>query len=629
MQKLSLNLRWRLSVIIVVLISLIGIYSQGSEVFSERYIPDISTFMKIGHSGDPAISRSTGEFFFTSSITGVTQIYRLTPEGWPYQLTMFDDGINWYTLSHDGRMAIVGAAEGGTEDFQMYLMDTRTGRITKLTDNPNVRYGSVFWKKNGSGFYFRANLDNPKDFFIYYYDLTSAQKTRVFDLEGSNVISNLSYDERYLIIYHFYSNVSSDIYMLDLETGQSHMITSGKENVLYADGYLMTDNKNLYLLCNDNEDGVLKRAVLDIASGRIEFLEPTSKWRVDELRFSPDRRYMAWIVNENGYAVLKLWDMKLKRPIASPPLHGVVDAPYMTDNCQIAFRYTGSTIAPDVYVWDWKKPELRKITHATYAGIDPSLFVEPELITYESHDGLEIPAFLFLPPEYDGNPIPFIIHAHGGPESQFRPYFQRHFQYLLLNGYGILAPNVRGSKGYGKEYINLDNYKNRMSAVADYKAAAEYLIQNSLSRNGMIGIKGTSYGGYVVLACITEYPDLFSAAVDQVGIANFVTFLNNTRDYRREIREAEYGPLSDEEFLNSISPIHKADRIKTPLLIIHGENDPRVPVGEARQMIDAITAGGGTVDSLIFPDEGHGVAKLENRLQLYRKMVEFFDKYLR
>ena len=200
---------------------------------------------------------------------------------------------------------------------------------------------------------------------------------------------------------------------------------------------------------------------------------------------------------------------------------------------------------------------------------------------------------------------------------------------MMLNGYGVLAPNPRGSSGYGIDYMNLDNYKNRKNSLKDYKAAVDWLIEKGYTKKGMIGIRGGSYGGYVVLGMITEYPKLFSAAVDVVGIANFKTFLENTADYRRHLRETEYGPLSDPKFLKDVSPIHKSHLIKTPLLVIHGENDPRVPVGEARQILDAVISGGGVADSLIFPDEGHGASKRVNVIAEYRKQVEFFDKHLK
>ena len=200
---------------------------------------------------------------------------------------------------------------------------------------------------------------------------------------------------------------------------------------------------------------------------------------------------------------------------------------------------------------------------------------------------------------------------------------------MMLNGYGILAVNPRGSSGYGLEFLNMDNYKNRLHSLYDYKASVDYLIDNGYTQQGMIGIRGGSYGGYVVLGMITEYPELFSAAVDVVGIANFKTFLENTADYRRALRESEYGPLDDPEFLDSISPIYKADLIRTPLMVVHGENDPRVPVDEARQILQAVANNGIPVDSLIFPDEGHGASKRVNVIEEYRKQVEFFDRFLK
>ena len=258
------------------------------------------------------------------------------------------------------------------------------------------------------------------------------------------------------------------------------------------------------------------------------------------------------------------------------------------------------------------------------------LFREPALVRIKSFDGLEIPCFLYLPPTYEeGKPVPFIVDAHGGPESQFTPGFIRNFQYLMLNGYGILAPNPRGSSGYGRDYLALDNYKKRKDSLKDYKACTEWLIERGYTKQGMIAIRGGSYGGYVALGMITEYPDLYSAAVDNVGIANFQTFLQNTAAYRRAIREAEYGPLTDPDFLHEISPIHKANLIKTPLFVVHGANDPRVPVGEARQILEAVAANGVAVDSLIFADEGHGSAKKENIIEEYRRQVEFFNTHLK
>jgi len=597
---------------------------------SEPYIPDISTFLEIGSSGSPGFSNSLGQFFFTSSkMSGANQLYRINDEGWPYQLTFFDDGIDGYNLSHDGSQAIIRASRGGSEQSQLYLLDAKTGRIDQLTDNPEVQYGSITWDNKNEGYYYRSNIENGRDFKLYYHNLGDGSDKIVFDMEGANYIAELSYDGRHMIIYHLFSNANDDLYMLDLESGKYDLLTPHEGDVFYDYPTLMPDNKTLYLTCNDNKLGIHKRARLDTQTKKIEYLDPESDWIVEDMGFSYDRRYMYWLVNEDGYSSGYLWDMKNNRPLDSPPVKGLLGSPKMLDDGRLMFDFTSPSRPQDIWLWDWRVPELKKLTHAVYAGIDRNIFVEPTLIKYKSFDGLEIPAFLYLPPDYDGQPIPFIFHIHGGPESQFRPTFLRHFQYLALNGYGILAPNIRGSSGYGKEYQSLDDYKNRMNSIKDIKAAAEYLMKEGYTQKGMIGIKGGSYGGYAVLASITEYPDLFSAAVDDVGIANFVSFLNNTKAYRRHLREAEYGPLTDEEFLKSVSPIHKADQIKTPLLVIHGENDPRVPVDEARQIIKAIQNNGGVVDSMFFADEGHGIGKRKNIMPLYRYMVKFFDQYLK
>jgi dipeptidyl aminopeptidase/acylaminoacyl peptidase len=601
----------------------------AQDSLSTNYIPDIATFLKIGSCGSPDFSRETGEIYFRSGMSGVNQLYRLTPEGWPYQLTLFDDGIDWYALSHKGDKAIIGASKGGSEQSQLYLMDAKTGRIEKITSNPDVQYGSIAWLKSGEGFFYRSNAETKKDFKIYFRNLRTGEDKKIFDMENSNWIFDLSLDDNYLIISHYSSNIDNDLYLLDLAANQSELLTPHQGDVLFSGATLLPDNKTVYVISNGNDEGIPKLAILDVSSKEIRFLDPESKWTVDAAAFSYDRRYMATVINQEGYSKLSYHDLETGSDLPVPSLEGIITSPAVMDDGRLLFTFTSSTQPPDVWIWNHAAKELKRLTYSILAGIDPALFVSPKLIKYKSFDGLEIPAFLFLPPSYNGKPVPFIIHAHGGPESQFQPYFQRNFQYLLLNGYGIIAPNIRGSSGYGKEYLNLDNYKNRLNSIKDIKAACDYLVENNYSRIGMIGIKGTSYGGYVVLATITEYPDLISAAVDEVGIANFVTFLRGTKDYRRYLRESEYGPLTDSAFLASISPIHKASLIKTPLLVVHGENDPRVPIGEARQIIKAIQNNGGIVDSLIFPDEGHGVSKQVNTIKLYKKIVDFFDRYLK
>jgi dipeptidyl aminopeptidase/acylaminoacyl peptidase len=328
--------------------------------------------------------------------------------------------------------------------------------------------------------------------------------------------------------------------------------------------------------------------------------------------------------NEEGYSNLYLIDGWLNHELPTPETKGIISSYSFTDDMELLFCYEFPKRPSQVYRFNWMNSQLRQLTWSCFQGINPHNFIQPELIRYKSFDGLEVPAFLFLPPNYKpGKTIPMICHFHGGPESQYRPTFSKVFQYFLELGIGICAPNIRGSSGYGSHYMALDDYKKRMDSVKDGIELAEHLIKKGYTTKEQLAVMGGSYGGFMVLALIAEAPELFAAAIDVVGVANLVTFLKNTSPYRRKLREAEYGPLSDEEFLKSISPIHKMHRVRTPLLVIHGATDPRVPLNEAEQVVETLKSNNQVVDYLFFDDEGHGIRKLSNQLTYYRKAVEF------
>ncbi|MCK4607428.1 MAG: S9 family peptidase [candidate division Zixibacteria bacterium] len=609
----------------------------ASMLHTGEYIPDIATFLQIGGNSLAGYTWDGKDVFIRSSMSGASQIYRITDEGWPYQLTTFEDGIDFFTLSYGGDLAIVGASVGGSEQSQLYLMDTQTGRTMQITHFEDIQFGVLSWSRDDRWIFYRSNQENGRDFFIYRMDIATGETEKIFGdstgVNGYNALLDLSKDGSRLIIGNFTSNANNDLYLLDLDTRQYTRLTEDDTDVRYDSPTLMPDNETIWLTCNDNEDGIQRLATMKVGSPEIKYVDDgwiDPRWEIERLGFSRDYKRMVVTINEEGYLRLKMREVANGKEIPGPPLDGILGGGAFDKHGACLVSFTGPTRAPDIWKWNPNTGELKQLTFSIYAGIDRSIFNDPQLIKYTSFDGLEIPAFLYLPPGYEkGKPIPFIVHAHSGPEGQFQPYFIRNVQYLMLNGYGILAPNPRGSSGYGRNYMSLDNYKNRKNSLKDYKAGVEYLIENGYTEKGMIGIRGGSYGGYVVTGMITEYPDLFSAAVDEVGIVNFKTFLENTKAYRRALREAEYGPLSDPEFLREISPIHKVDQIETPLLVIHGENDPKVPVSEARQIIKAIQSHGGIVDSLIFPDEGHGTRKRVNIIARYRKQVEFFDTHLK
>lgn len=592
-------------------------------------VPDIETFMQIGYASSPQIADDGSRVFFSSSMPGVSQVFEILPSGWPYQMTVFEDGIDFYAASYSGAMVVVGASVGGSEQADMYLLECASGVQVTLKATEGVRHGSPLWSPDERHVYFSSNEANGRDFFVYRIDVGEGSVEKVWEKSGWNSTDDISADGTRILTGRWVSNTNSDLYLVDVEMGEETLLTEHEGDYIFAYAHLVPDGGSLYCVTNMNDDGIRRVARLDIGTGDLKFVTPDTPWETSEMALSEDGRFLVWVENMDGYGVMHAMNLETGEEIGPDLTGGIVSNVHVASSGSIVFVFSGPSKAPDVWRYDLGSGALTQLTHSTYAGIDPGLFVDPELVRYESFDGLEIPAFLYVPPGWNGEAIPFVIHAHGGPESQFRPSFNRHFQYLALNGFGVLAPNVRGSSGYGREYIALDDYKKRQDSVRDYYEAARWLVDRGYSEFGRIGIKGASYGGYVALAALVEYPDAFSAGIDHIGIANFVTFLENTAEYRRAIREAEYGPLSDREFLTEVSPLTHAENIRAPLLIVHGENDPRVPVGEARQIAEAIRSRGGEVETLIFPDEGHGVAKLGNRLTYYRKMVEFLKKHLK
>ncbi len=595
-------------------------------------LPDIATFMKIGSATPAGVSWDGDNVFIRTSMSGAPQIHHLR-NGWPYQLTTFEDGVDFFSLSWGGNLAIVGASIGGSEQSQLFLMETATGKLVQLTDDPSVRHLAVAWDLDDESFFYSSNKENGRDFFVYRMDIVTGEVFKEFEGNGSwQGVADISADGSRLLISQWTSNTNNNLYLVDLLTGDWRQINSDTADVVYGSPHLLPDRRTILLTCNDNPEGIPQFARLSIETGELTWVgdgwvEPTQT--VESFVLSRDNQWLAAQINVDGWLELRIRELESGATAAAPDLQGLQNNFWFDTKGRIVFGHSDPTRAPDVWRWDPSSESLEQLTFATYNGIDRSVFSMPQLVSFESFDGLEIPAFLYLPPNYqEGTPIPFVVHAHGGPESQFQPGFIRNFQYLILNGFGVLAVNPRGSDGYGRTFLALDNYKLRKNSLKDYKASVDWLIANSYTSPGQIAVRGGSYGGYVTMGMITEYPDLFAAAINIVGIVNFQTFLENTADYRRHIREAEYGPLSDSAFLHSISPIHKADVIRTPLLVIHGENDPRVPVGEARQIIAAVNANGGVVDSLIFPDEGHGTTKTVNVVTEYRKQVQFLREHL-
>jgi dipeptidyl aminopeptidase/acylaminoacyl peptidase len=452
--------------------------------------------------------------------------------------------------------------------------------------------------------------------------LPDGEPETLWKTSGYHTVSGWSPDGSFMVVSRHHSNTNNDLYRLDLESGEATLLTPHEGDARFRSANVTPDGSSMYL-ATDRDGDFVRLARLDLDTLEIEYLTPDDH-DVEEVELSKNGRFLAVTRNVGGYSDLLFFNGRGGRmPDPEVPRGVVGGLAFSPDSGRLAFTLVGPTRNPDVWTMQLPDGEAGRLTRSSTAGIPPSSFRRPGLVRYPSFDGREISA-VFYEPETKNAPV--IVNVHGGPESQSRPAFAPVTQYLLGRGHAVFSPNVRGSTGYGKAFTHLDDVRLRMDSVKDLAHAAYWLRERGHER---IAVMGGSYGGFMVLAALTEYPDLWSAGVDIVGIANLVSFLENTGSYRRALREPEYGSLeNDREFLESISPIHKADRITAPLMVIHGKNDPRVPVGEAEQIVDRVRDNGGVVDYLLYEDEGHGLAKLGNRLDAYPKIAAFLDENL-
>ncbi|MBC8044805.1 MAG: S9 family peptidase, partial [Rhizobacter sp.] len=356
----------------------------------------------------------------------------------------------------------------------------------------------------------------------------------------------------------------------------------------------------------------------------------TGNFDVEVLETSNDGTYLFYCVNQEGYTRGVVKNLKTGDLVNLPNAKMLTYVSFTPDSKKFILRYATGTQQGERYLYDPKTKRQSQMSFPNYAGIARETFVEPQLIKYKSFDGTEIPAFLYLPKDakQDGK-LPLIIEYHGGPEGQSDPYFDPLLQYFVARGYAVLLPNVRGSSGYGKNYLNADNTTKREVSLKDGIAAAEWAKTAGYFDPKKLIAFGGSYGGYMTLAMLTFYPDYWAAGVDVVGISNLLSFLKNTSAYRQKVRISEYGdPVQDSTFLKKISPLYHVENIKAPLMVIQGANDPRVPKSEADQIVEAIGKKGGVVEYQLFDDEGHGLAKLKNRIKGYSAMMDFLDKHV-
>ena len=623
----------------------------------------IDRYLNVRAATAPTFSPDGRFVAFLTNETGVNQLWQVPVEGgWPVQLTFADDSVRAAAYSPIRHELIFAMDTGGDERTQLYRLHGVGGGTDhaigdgwlsdNLTRQPKAVHSFGGWSHDGRFVAFSANREDAGRFDVYVQKIGDDEaKLLEKGPGGFYTVAGWSPDDKSLLVHRGESSINQNLFVLNVESGKSRLLTEHKGNALYGSPYWSADGKAVYCISTAEGRDLAGLARIDVETGKPAYVE-TPDHEVEAVLPSPKGRWLAWLVNVDGRSELKLRDLKTGKLYDAPGLPaGVV--PYLEfspDDERLAFVFDGPRYNADVWVWDLTAPgrplprtlevpfqpadKVRRLTQAGRAGLPFSQFAEPELIQYKTFDDRMIPAWWYPPPpgarDKDDRLPPALVYPHGGPESQERPSFNAIFQYFLQRGYGILAPNVRGSAGYGTAYMNLDNTTKRRDAVTDLAHAAHWLRDQKKADPKRLAVWGGSYGGFMVLAQLVFHPDLWAAGVDVVGIANFVTFLEKTSAYRRPHREAEYGSLKDDrKFLEEISPINHVDKIQCPLMVIHGTNDPRVPVEEAEQIVAALKKRDVPVVYLRYEDEGHGLAKLKSRLDAYPKMAEFLDKYLR
>ena len=537
------------------------------------------------------------------------------------QLTDFPEPVNG-TLLPDGRV-VLAVDEGGNERTQLYLLEPR-GEPEALVVDPRFNHWTPVASRDGRLLAYATNRGNGRDFEVVARQLETGEE-KTFDLRGYLAVHAISPDGRRIVAERVGELAGdSDLFLLDVETGEVMHATPHEGAAEYTTPCWLPDSSGFFATTNGFGD---KRALAryDLGSGEWHVVLD-SGWDL-ECAIDDAGRSLLVIENAEGWSRLELRDpqtLELRGEVPLPDRGIVAEPVFSRDGTRLAFAFSSPQEPLQTHCYDVDSGDLHRLT-----GEGPIAGASPELHRFASFDGEEIPVFLFEP-KGEG-PFPVVLTVHGGPESQWRPFFSLasgpFTQFLVSRGYAVAAPNVRGSTGYGKRYEHLDDVELRLDSVRDLAELHAWLSARPEIDGSRAVVYGGSYGGYMVLAALAFHPELWAAGISFVGISNLVSFLENTSEYRRAAREREYGSLAtDRELLERVSPSSRIDAIRAPLFLEHGRNDPRVPVAESEYIHRVLTERGVRCELVVYEDEGHSIEKLPNRIDVFERAVAFLEE---
>jgi len=583
------------------------------------------------------------EMLIGTRFADTVQLHRVAgPGAARTQLTFFPDRVAGAAYPRGGGPArpflVFSKDTGGNERFQTFRFDVDGGKVTLLTDGKSRNSLGVF-ARHGQRLAYTSTRRTGADSDLYVVDPADPKSDRLLaEVKGGGwEVLDWSPDGARIVAREEISVNESYLWSFDVATGQRTPLTprppSEMEKIAYGGACFAADGKSLFIT-TDRGGEFFRLARLDLADGKHTYLSEHIRWDIEHLECGDDGKQLAAVANEDGVGRLHLFEArtgKERRAPALPPGRvGVIG--WHPNGRDLAVSMVSARMSSDVFVVDTRAGRVERWTESELGGIDPAGLYEPEIVRWPTFDGRTLSGLLFRPPARFTGPRPVIVQIHGGPEDQARPAFLGRSNYLVAElGVAVLYPNVRGSTGYGKSFTKLDNGVLREDAVKDIGALFDWIAARPDLDAKRVMVSGGSYGGFMSLAVSARYPDRIRCSVDIVGISNFVTFLERTEAYRRDLRRVEYGDERDvptRAFLEKIAPVNNASRIKKPMLVAQGKNDPRVPLHEAEQIVATLKKQGTPVWYLMARDEGHGFAKKRNADFLFYAQVAFIKAYL-
>ncbi len=578
------------------------------------------------------------EILISTRFADTNQIHLVKmPGGARTQLTFYPDRVAsaHYSPTKDDSF-VFSKDVGGGEFFQLYRYDVSSGDVTLLTGGKSRNTDAV-WSHAGDRLVYGSTRRDGNDVDLWEIEPANPKSDHLLaQLQGGGWQAlDWSPDSSKILAVEEISANEAYLWIVDAKSGEKTLITpkGGAEKIAYNDGRFSKDGKGIFVT-TDKDSEFHRLAYVDLATKEHTYLTSNIPWDVDEFDLSDDGKTIAFVVNEDGFGVLHLLDTNTRKEKSVPSLpKGVISGVQWHKNSRdLGFNLSSARSSSDIFSLDVQTGKVERWTFSETGGLNTSDFPEPELIHWKSWDGRTISGFLYRPPAKFTGKRPVIINIHGGPEGQFKPSFPGRWDYYMNElGVAMIAPNVRGSTGYGKTFLALDNGFQREGSYRDINTLFDWIQTQPQLDSGRVLVTGGSYGGFMTLAVATNYNDRICCSVDVVGPSNLVTFLEHTSGYRQDLRRVEYGDERDPKmraFLEQIAPYNKAKNITKPLFVVAGKNDPRVPASESEQMVNIVRQNGTPVWWLMAKDEGHGFAKKKNQDYQFCATVMFMKDYL-